>query len=416
MATASFGIVGLLAAGSPSVHADPAFYSAQNGPRVGVGSNNTQALWDAFTGAEPYQPNSFAQPTTFYTPIHTGAATDFVGAESFDAIPQGGTSLAPGCITTKLNGPAFDRPNGSSNGILALTAANTSGGTWEATTGSCTGAPVSVAGQIDFARSSRLPKATGSLLTFIPMSQGALSYAFYDHGTGHLNNLTTAQIQSVYNSATGTATINGDTVIACIMQSGSGTRSSWENAIGVGDAQVVIATNATGCGSSNEIEENNADSFLARVGPSGLNLPAGTDAIVGFAAHDWAAQANLVALDVSSTLRAAENGENLDGLGSIDGVEPLTGAPGSFLPNTPYFEGVGTVNNYGEPLFNVVWTTKLGPVLSGGDKVLQALFVGPTSVICSAATQATINKFGEDTLTGTNGELTCGSTTLTGNN
>ena len=58
--------------------------------------------------------------TNFYTPIHSSAATNNKTIESFDANPPGGTTLNPGCITTKSVGPSFDRPNSTTAGIAAL--------------------------------------------------------------------------------------------------------------------------------------------------------------------------------------------------------------------------------------------------------------------------------------------------------
>jgi len=51
-------------------------------------------------------PKGSSTATQFCTPLHATAARQFVPVESYDAIPRG-SAAAPGCVTTKLNGPAL---------------------------------------------------------------------------------------------------------------------------------------------------------------------------------------------------------------------------------------------------------------------------------------------------------------------
>jgi hypothetical protein len=389
-----------------------------------VGSDTIEALFDAYNGQEPYSPTT-ATPH-YYTPLQ--ATTQHIGISSFDAIDHAnnGTSSAPGCIVSKVNGPTFDRPNGSGNGIKAVTDA-ISGALWQASTGSCS-SPASLTGNVDFARSSKGPSnTTGNDLTWIPFAEDGVSYAFYDANTGHAASLTTAQLQALYNGTTGTGQpgpgvitlADGDTVKACIMQSGSGTRSFWETALGVTDANVVTSTNFTACGSTNEIEENSGNSFLTRAQALGGTT---TDYVIPFSAGAFASQANGVALDQSANLRTAENTQTLLGIGSPDSVAPLTVSGGVFSPSTNYYHGIGTVVKYNRNLYVVAPTCKLVGGSStnftcAADPVLVALFANSTAAICqtgAGTAQATANAFGFDTLDGTNGEPTCGSLTTTG--
>ena len=140
------------------------------------------------------------------------AATNNMTIQSFDANPPGGTTLNPGCITTKVGGPSFDRPNSTTAGIAALLDA-VNGTGWENSSASCTNTPVSVTGQIDFARAARGPKSAGTTLTFVPYGRDALGILIYDHGDRALNTLTTAELTALYSSSTGTTTIGGDTVL-----------------------------------------------------------------------------------------------------------------------------------------------------------------------------------------------------------
>jgi len=381
LATLSLGIGTAAPAG-----ADPAFVSSY----VGVGSDTIQDVFNALSGAEPYPPST---ATVYSVPLHSSSTSRNKTVSSFDAIPAGGTASAPGCIATKLGGPSFDRPNGSGNGIAALSHA-IDGTPWNATTGSCTNTGVNVSGQIDFARSSRGPKTSGTALTFIPFARDAVSYAYFDHSTNTIASLTTAQLKSLYQSPTGTITVGADTVKACLPQLGSGTRSFWETAIGVTDAQADAAATAAGC---NGQEENGANTFYTFANA----LATGVDAVIPFSAGSWIAQANGVALDNSAAGRTG----GVD-LGNIDGLgKPYTGTPGSEAPNNAFYLST----QYGRNLNVVVSTPKIGAL---GDAGLKSLFVGSSSSICAADAQATVNRFGFDSLTPAVG--TCGSTTTTG--
>lgn len=404
--------VGSLASSIPKASADPAFVSSY----VGVGSDTTQDVMNAMSGAAPYPGTPSSSGTVYYIPLHSSSGSGNKTVSSFDAIPQGGSASAPGCITTKLGGSSYDRPNGSSNGIHALSRA-INGSLWQASTGSCTGAGASVSGQIDFARSSRGPTtvgcATAPCLTYLPFAGDAVSFSFYDHHAGTVadphtaNNLTSAELTSLYSSTTGQIPHGSDIVKACLTQSGSGTTKFWEKAIGVTDAQAVAAATASGCYSTSApLEENGADSFYNSFAST---LPAGTDAVIDFSSAQWISQANGVSLDRSGVARAA----GVD-LGSIDGIAPYTGTAPNEAPNTAFYSST----QYGRDVYNVVPTTKIGAF---GDAGLKSLFLSiyppppaqPTlSAICTTgpgSPQATAAKFGFGPST-----QACGSNTLQG--
>jgi hypothetical protein len=374
-----------------------------------VGSDTIQDVMNAFGGASPY-PGGTA-PSTYYIPIHSSAASGSKSISSFDAIPQGGSSSAPGCITTKLGGPSFDRPNGSGNGIAALSHAvdpNPANNTWQASTASCTGAPVNVAGQIDFARSSRGPNNTSTnALTYIPFTRDGLSYAYIQHGTQDISHLTTAQLTALYNGGSGTISVGGDTVHACLANTGSGTTGFWVGAIGVTLANAQTAA-TNGCAfTAPGVEENGGDAFLTKA--NSINTT--DDFVIDFSAGSWIAQANGVALDRSSAARAAGvDLGNPDQIGGV-GAKPYTGSAPNEAPNATYynFSSGTTVGTYGRNLYVVVPTAKIGIT---GDAGLKSLFVGGSSAICAAGAQTTASSFGFLALNGVVG--TCGATTLTG--
>jgi hypothetical protein len=266
-----------------------------------------------------------------------------------------------------------------------------------------------VAGQIDFARSSRGPNNTTTrLLTYIPFSRDAVSYAYIQHGTQSITQLTTAQLTALYsNTSTGTINVGGDTVRACLAQTGSGTTSFFLGAIGVSQATAVSAATASGCFTAPGVEENGGDAFLTKA--NSVNTT--DDFVINFSAGSWISQANGAALDRSAAARTA--GVDLGNPDQIGGAgnKPYTGTAPNEVPNATFYNFTsGTaVGTYGRNLYIVVSTSRIGTF---GDAGLKSLFVGGTSAICSAAAQTTVNKFGFLTLNGTVG--TCGATTLTG--
>jgi len=369
--------------------ADPAFASSY----VGVGSDTTQDVFDAYSGAEPYPPSA---ATVYSVPLNSSAASNHKTISSFDAVPAGGSASAPGCITPKLGAGAMDRPNGSGNGIAALSHAIDGTG-WQAATASCTAGTANatpvISGNVDFARSSRGPKVSGTALTYIPFARDAMGVAVFDHGSANFDNLTTAQLNALYSSPTGTLVINGDTAKACLPQAGSGTRSFFLGAIGVSDATANAAANAAGC---NGQEENGADTFYTFANAQ----PANTGAVIPFSGGSWISQANGVALDRSGTGRT--NGVDLAAIDALG--KPYTGTAPTEAPSAGYYAST----TYGRNVFVVVSTPRIGAF---GDSGLKSLFVGAGAQICASAAQATANRFGfESAIVGS----TCGATTLQG--
>ena len=387
LASGTAGLATLVSATS-SAQADPSFVSAY----AGVGADVTQDAYAGLSGASPAPPSSVVN---FYTPLHSSGATNNKTINSFDANPPGGTTTNPGCLTTKLGGPSFDRPPSTTAGLAALLAAQTGSG-YLNSSASCTGTAVNTVGQIDFARAARGPKTAGTTLTFIPFARDGLGVVYYDHGTGHIASLTTAQLTALYSSSTGTSTIGGDTVFACLTISGSTPRSNLEAAIGVSDSTANTAANAAGC---NNLIQNSANNFFTFAG----GLPTGSDAVVPISSGSWVSQANNVAVDRSNLARAG--GADLAAIDSLG--KPYTGTAPSQLPSTTYYQSAP----YGYNVYTVVPTSKLSGFTQ--DTALESLFVGTGSSLCSGTEQSIVNTFGFDSLTA--GEGTCGSTTQTGN-
>jgi hypothetical protein len=383
-------------------HADPAFtYSL-----VGVGSDTTQDLFNRFSGAIPYPPNA---NTTFSIPLDSGNASGSGHAtiSSFDAIPAGGSPTDPGCITTKLKGGSFSRPNGSGAGVHALSRA-VDGGTWQASTGStCTPHAGNVSGQIDFARSSREPNTTttNGPLTWIPFAEDAIGVAVAPHGSAIATPLTTATLNTLYTSSTGTFNFgSGITLKACLPQANSGTRASFESKIGVTDAQAATAATAAGCnGAQAGIEENNANELQTFA----ASQAAGVEPVIGFSSASWIAQANGKSPDLSATGRS--NGVDLvaqnDPAPGPSG-KPYSGTAPNLAPVVAYY-----ASSYGRRMFVVVNSNDITGF--PGNPAIQDMFGGgvSTPAICSATALSIEQQFGFLAMTTSQG--TCGTTTIT---
>jgi hypothetical protein len=385
-----FSLAGLAdaVAVTTQAQADPVSASAY----AGVGADVTQDLYNALSGASPAPP---APNANFTLPIHSSSATNEETIQSFDASPQGGTTLNPGCVTTKVGGPSFDRPNSTTAGIAALLDAINGTG-WENSSASCTNATVSVTGQIDFARAARGPKTSGSTLTFVPYGRDALGILVLDpsHGLGATPALTTAQLTSLYSSPTGSISLGGETVFGCLTIAGSTPRTNLEAVTGVSDSTANTAATAAGCA---QIQQNSGNSFYSFASTKASSTAA---VIIPISTGSWIGQANGVGFDRSNTART--NGVVL---ASIDALgQPTTGTT-TLAPNTTYYQST----TYGYNVYTVLPTSKLSGFTQ--DQALESLFVGTSSALCQDQTQ--VHTFGFDSLTSTEG--TCGSTTTTGN-
>lgn len=413
LATAVVVSSGALAAGSlaltaSTAQADPTS-SVDAAPLVGVGSNTVQDLLDGFSGAAPTPGNFESQATRYYTPLHdpvtSGSAPlglgTFAQLEYYDALDPAVSPDSPSAngqpITTKLGGDSFARPDGSGDGVDALSDA-IDGVKWSKKTG---GAPAaSVTGQIDFAASSSAPtEAAGTGLTWIDFAHDAVSYA-YDPNS-HVTNLstvtqdiTTAELTTSYSSAltsAGYATVDGVVIVPTVLQTSSGT---WKFFVG----KIGSPTNDTTAGPTalTGLDENDGNIFAANaqagitqfLADKGLAATTPALAIEPFSVGSWISQANQTGLDISANARsAAVDLGNLDGTAG-SGLKPYGGTPGSETPNTAYYGG-----NYGRDLYIVVPYLALNGPGSTSNGVDQSLFgyygvnaPGSTSGLTSATT------------------------------
>lgn len=361
--------------------ADPAQFSAF----VTVGSDTTQDVLNALAG----KTNG-----VLFTPIQSSSATGGVQIISWDATPPAG--VADNCITPKIGAPTFTRPNGSSAGQRALSRSiDGTGYGGSAANGAAFCANADVSGLIDFARSSSLDSTSGTQLTYVPFARDALSFAYYRAAgnAGAVTSLTRAQLDTIFTS--GPQTIDPDgagplapvRIVPCGIQTGSGTKSSWESTVGVSSSEedaatdtcsaVVNETTVPGSQAGGRLQEHNAvhlkqaGDALAASSPAEAN----TQVIVGFSASQYIARsANLGSPQPPADVILGSISN--DGAGNNIG-SPVSGTYPNFTPVASFYNNA----TFGRTVYNVFPTlTIAGP----GNLALKSLFSGPTSSLCQA--------------------------------
>ncbi|MEU6254446.1 Ig-like domain repeat protein [Streptomyces sp. NPDC047043] len=315
---------------------------------VGVGSDTTQDVLNALAG-------DTVNGTSYATTAVKSASG--AGVASYDAIGSA-------TIQTRSGGPTFARPNGSGAGRAALSASLT-GDKYPNSDGSA------ITGQVDFARSSSGPTASGTALTYIPFARDAVGVAV--RGSG-LDNLTVAQLHDVYQAGSDHK-INGVTVHPVIPQANSGTRKFFLAAIGL-DQNTVDPNLPT-------VQENQANAALTEDGT-----------LVPFSVGSWIAQNNGVAPDYSSTAVAA--GAHLASVqlpSDTGATSPVTTVNGKLVPVSGYYENA----TFGRDVYNVVPTRAVDPTSVFFDKDVYDVFVtsgSHTAALASDGAEQVISAFG----------------------
>ncbi|TFC33509.1 hypothetical protein [Cryobacterium sp. TMT2-42-4] len=212
-------------------------------------------------------------------------------------------------ITTKPNGPRFGRPNGSGDGVKALSRSIDGG---QYTSGS-TGSPANVviSGQVDIARSSSAgTRNDAGELLYVPFARDAIAYAYKGAATG-IEGINTSQMKSLYECSPGFQ-ISGVTVTPIIPQNGSGTRKDFLAKIGSTETLMKTVTEG-GC--VVEGQEHDATTLTA-------------ESVMPMAVSRWVAMNTGASYD--------KRGTGI--LGSlVAGVTPITGTGTTMAPNSAYY-------------------------------------------------------------------------------
>ena len=358
---ASMGV----ALAAPSANADPKQLSAA----VGVGSDTTQDVVNALAGFT----NGFN-----YTPVQSSSASGSRQIISFDALPPAGVTDT--CITPKVGGPTFTRPQGSSAGRRALSRAidGTKYGS------AVCGGVQDVSGMVDFARSSAGPAGgdVGTDLTYIPFGRDGVSFAAYRAAGSPVTSLTRAQLTSLF--TTGPQVIGGVRIVPCGIQTSSGTYSFWNTVTTASASAENTAT--TECNALlGRAEENDGTALKSRGDAlAAVSGHASDQVIIGFSAGAFIAKSNLAAPgQPPATVGMGSISDNGSGtnLGS-----PVAGTAPNLTPSATFFGD----SVFGRNVYNVFPTAVITSAFGNDD--LKTLFVGASSAVCSATT--TIQKFG----------------------
>lgn len=333
-------------------------------PLAGVGSDTTQDVLNGLASS-------------------LGGGISAIG--SYDATLVGSAQIR----TRSVSSPLFNRPNGSTAGVQALSASVNNTGTrlFPASGG------VSITGQVDFARSSSAPSSSyvGTDLTFIPFARDAVTFAVSAAsdfprdialGAASQDALSPAPF-TLRNIYRGTVTRYSDsdfnqvTIRPIIPQAGSGTRSFWLGALGLTEAAIV---NTPTTDLSNTAQEHDGSSVT------------GVGDIMPFSIAQFIAQGNYRALPTT----VPERRGNVE-LGRVGTIKPLLASTGGGVELNAAFP----INRL---VFNVVETSRLSTTAVPADFLLRSTFAGTTSTVCNAET--TIRQYGFAPI----GSL-CGNTT-----
>lgn len=310
-----------------------------------------------------------------------GSAVPAIG--SYDAVDPV-TQVAGGLIQTKAGGPSYIRPNGSGDGVKALSdSLEGSAHPWNG---------VDITGQVDFARASGFQGSTGTDVTYIPFALDAVTYAV-NAGSDFPRNLplgsssdaaSRLSLYNIYHCIKTTYTdsnLNTVTIHPLVPQSGSGTAKFWASTLGFSDSALPTCVKRVNTDATPEtVEEHNGTS---------IDDPGD---IAPFSIAQFIAQGNHASISQAFGVNVTERRGNVT-LGSING-QPAIRESGTSTVMNPLFPVTRDV-------FNVISSAA---VTTPG--TLKTTFVGSSSAVCQQS--ALILAFGFQTISN------CGDTSLQG--
>lgn len=267
------------------------------------------------------------------------------------------------CIVTKAFGARFGRPNGSTDGVRALSR-SIDGGTYTSATTTCPDNTARViTGYVDIARSSsaRTAAPSGELL-YIPFGRDAFAYAYHSTSTAAgIATLTKAQLTAFFDCSV--RTLDGATITPVVPQSGSGTRSDWLSKLGLTETTLVTVGEG-GC----VVEGQEHDGRSLTVANS----------IMPMSASRWVAmQTGMTVSKIGSAVLA--------GIADV-GSAPVTGTGADTVPNSAYYAD----STWGRDTYLVVEYARVNPSDPKYDADLAAA-VDPTISDSLANTSSTVS-------------------------
>lgn len=305
--TATAGVALSVLAFAGPAHAEPVSNSV-----VVVGSDTLQDVLNALSNG------------TLVSGANVRSTAGSLPIGSFDATG----SLS---IQTKPLGARFGRPNGSSDGVKALSR-SIDGLPYTSTT---PGAPagVIIKDQVDIARSSSgaTVNANGELL-YIPFGRDGLSYAHSGGANTAFDSIDQATLKGLFECTI--TTVGGVTVTPVIPQAGSGTRKDFIGKIGTTEGALG------GCvvlGQEHDTK-NLAD---------GSAFPA--NAVTAMSAAQWVAQNTGAGID--------RRGAGVKIGSPIAGIPAVTGTGTAMVPNAPFYSNT----TWGRDTYLVVENARVTP-------------------------------------------------------
>ncbi len=336
-AGAALGLAATLLVTVPAANAEP----VANGPVV-VGSDTLQDVLNALTNGT----------SITGSPVRSTAGSSAVA--SFDA--TGSVT-----IQTKSGGPHFGRPNGSSDGVKALSRSIDGLPYTSATQGSP--ANVTITNQVDVARSSSGATVnTNGALLYVPFGRDALAYAHSGGANAAFDNIDQATLKGLFECTI--TQVGGVTVVPVIPQAGSGTRKDWIAKIGATETSVLEVSEG-GCVVVGQEHDTNS---LA----NGSAFPA--NAVTPMSAAQWVAQNTGAGVD--------RRGAGVKIGSPIAGVSPVTGTGTAMVPSSAFYSN----STWGRDTYIIVENSRVTAADAEYDLKLAELVSNATSKLGNTAT------------------------------
>lgn len=329
-AAAAFGVAASLVAVASPANAEPVSSSF-----AVVGSDTLQDVLNGLANG---------------TGITGSTVRSFAGDSAIGSFDATGSPS----IQTKPNGARFARPNGSGEGVKALSRSIDGGNFSSSTPGGPTN--VVITGQVDIARSSSgATQVVDGALRYIPFGRDALSYAHSGGANAAFDSIDQATLRGLFECTI--TQIGGVTVTPVIPQAGSGTRKDFLSKIGIGNdypSGVVPACVKVG-------QEHDTNSLA-----NGSAFPA--NAVTPMSAAQWVAQNTGAGID--------RRGTGVKIGSPLAGVAPVTGTGTSMVPNAAFYSN----STWGRDTYLVVENARVTP----GDPKFDAKLA---DVVSNAATK-----------------------------
>ena len=269
------------------------------------------------------------------------------------------------CIVTKAFGARFGRPNGSSDGVKALSRA-IDGGTYTSTTTACPDNTArTITGYVDIARSSSggTTNENGELL-YIPFGRDAFAYAYHSGSTAAgIETLTKAQLISFFDCSV--RVLDGKTITPVVPQAGSGTRKDWLSKLGLTETTLVTVAES-GCVVEGQEHDGNSLTVI--------------NSIMPMSASKWVAYSTgMTASKIGSAVLAGIRDTGFS-------EDPVTGTGVNMVPNSAYYAN----STWGRDTYVVVEYARVNPTDPKYDADLAAA-VDPTISDSLANTSSTLS-------------------------